>query len=115
FADVWKSPAFLQHVVQGVRMAAGRVPADFSGHREKETIAENVWPDDIEIDDEGNVFIAELTGKIHRYDAKTKQVSLVAQLATTDPTNIEHGLLGIEVDPNFTKGEPYFYAYYTQP
>jgi cytochrome c len=115
FADVWKSPAYLQHVLQGMRMAAGRLPADFSGHREKETIAANVWPDDLAIDDEGNVFIAELTGKIHRYDAKTKQVSLVAQLATTDPTNIEHGLLGIEVDPNFTKGEPYFYAYYTQP
>jgi glucose/arabinose dehydrogenase len=115
FADVWHSPAYLQHVLQGMRMAAGRIPADFSGHRTKETIAGNIWPDDLAIDDQGNVFIAELTGKIHRYDATTKQVTLVAQLATTDPTNIEHGLLGIEVDPNFTKGEPYLYAYYTQP
>lgn len=115
FADVWKSPAYLQHVLQGMRIAAGRIPADFSGHRTKETIADNVWPDDLAIDEQGNVFIAELTGKIHRYDAATKQVTLIAQLPTTDPTNIEHGLLGIEVDPNFTKGEPYLYAYYTQP
>jgi len=115
FADVWRSPAYLQHVLQGMRMAAGRLPADFSGHRVKETIAANVWPDDIATDDQGNVFIAELTGKIVRYDAATKQNAVIAQLATTDPTNIEHGLLGIEVDPNFNKGEPYLYAYYTQP
>ncbi|MEO6528515.1 MAG: ThuA domain-containing protein [Gemmatimonadaceae bacterium] len=115
FGDVWRSPAYLQHVLQGMRIAAGRVPADFSGHRVKETISANVWPDDLAIDDAGNVWIAELTGKIHRYDATTKQTALVGQLDTTDPTNIEHGLLGIEVDPNFARGEPYLYVFYTKP
>ena len=33
FADVWRNPAFLEHVVQGTRMVAGRLPADISGHR----------------------------------------------------------------------------------
>jgi glucose/arabinose dehydrogenase len=115
FADVWHNPAFLQHVVQGMRMTAGRLPADFSGHRVKETIAQNVWPDDIAIDDQGIVWIAELTGRIHRYDPQTKQVTVAGQLPTTDPTNIEHGLLGIEVDPNFHRGEPYLYVFYTVP
>jgi glucose/arabinose dehydrogenase len=115
FGDVWRSPAYLQHVLQGMRMAAGRVPADFSGHRVKETIAANVWPDDLAIDELGNVWIAELTGKIHRYDPVTKQTTVAGQLETTDPTNIEHGLMGIEVDPNFNKGEPYLYVYYTTP
>ena len=115
FADVWHSPAYLQHVLQGMRIAAGRVPADFSGHRTKETIADNLWPDDLAIDTKGVVWIAELTGKIHRYDPATKQTTVVAQLVTTDPTNIEHGLLGLEIDPKFYEGEPYVYAYYTQP
>jgi cytochrome c len=115
FGDVWRNPAFIQHVTQGIRMAAGRVPADFSGHRVKETIAANVWPDDLAIDEQGNVWIAELTGKIHRYDPATKQTTVVGQLNTTDPTNIEHGLMGIEVDPNFNRGEPYVYVYYTKP
>ena len=115
FADVWRSPAFLQHVLQGTRMAAGRLPGDFSGHRVKETIAQNVWPDDLAIDEQGIVWIAELTGKIHRYDPQTKQTTVAGQLPTTDPTNIEHGLLGIEVDPNFHRGEPYLYVFYTVP
>jgi glucose/arabinose dehydrogenase len=115
FADVWRSPAFLEHLLQGTRMAAGRLPGDFSGRRVKETIAENVWPDDLAIDEQGVVWIAELTGKIHRYDPATKQTTVAGQLVTTDPTNIEHGLLGIEVDPNFDRGEPYLYVFYTIP
>jgi type 1 glutamine amidotransferase len=31
FADVWQDPGFLEHVLQGLRIAAGRVPADFGG------------------------------------------------------------------------------------
>jgi glucose/arabinose dehydrogenase len=98
-----------------MRMAAGRVPGDFTGHRVKETIAPNVWPDDLAIDDQGNVWIAELTGKMHRYDPATRQTTVIGQLETTDPTNIEHGLMGIEVDPNFHRGEPYVYVFYTKP
>ena len=114
FPDVWTTPAFLEHVLQGLRMAAGRVEADFSGHRVKETIAEDVWPDDLAVDERGNVWIAELRGKVHRYDAVSGVVEQTAQLATTDPTNIEHGLYGIEVDPSFYDGEPYVYLYYAE-
>ena len=115
FGDVWRSPAFVQHLLQGMRMAAGRLPADFSGRRVKETIATDVWPDDLAIDERGNVWIVELTGKVHLYDAQTKQTRVVAQVKTTDPTNIEHGLYGVEVDPNFHNGEPYVYLYYAEP
>jgi hypothetical protein len=111
FPDVWRNPAFLQQLVTGIREAAGRTPADFGGHRVKETIAKNVWPDDIVADEEGNVWIAELTGRLLRYDGKTKQTTEVADIPTTDPTNIEHGLFGVEIDPNFYKGEPYVYVY----
>ena len=115
FGDVWRSPGFLQHLVTGMRQAAGREPADFSGHRVKETIAEGVWPDDLAIDERGNVWIVELTGKVFRYDAETGENEQVAQIETTDPTNIEHGLYGVEIDPNFYSGEPYVYLYYAEP
>lgn len=115
FPDVWKTPAYLHHVLQGMRMAAGRIPADFSGHRVKEVISNNVWPDDLAVDDMGNVWIAELRGKVHRYDAASGETRQIAHLQTTDPTKIEHGLFGIEVDPDFYAGEPYVYLYYTEP
>ncbi|MEZ4701429.1 MAG: ThuA domain-containing protein [Rhodothermales bacterium] len=115
FAEVWQNPAFIRHVLQGMRMVAGRVDADFGGHRVKEVIAADVWPDDIAVDERGNVWIAELRGKIHRYDAQTKQTRLLATIKTTEPTGIEHGIYGIEVDPNFYNGEPYVYIFYAEP
>ncbi len=115
FAEVWQNPAFVTHILQGMRLAAGRVEADFGGRRVKEVIAANVWPDDIAVDDRGNVWIAELRGKIHHYDATTKQTRLLAEIKTTDPTGIEHGIYGIEVDPNFYAGEPYVYIFYAEP
>ena len=72
-----------------------RIESDFSGHMVKETISDNVWPDDLAVDDEGNVWIAELNGKVHRYDNETGETKLIAELPTTDPKNIEHGLYGI--------------------
>ena len=115
FADVWKTPAFQEHVVQGLRIAAGRVEANFAGRRVKEVIAKDVWPDDLAIDSRGNVWIAELQGKVHRYDAATGDIQIVATLRTTNPTNIEHGLYGVEVDPEFYDGKPYVYLYYAEP
>lgn len=115
FGDVWRNPDFLQHLLQGLRIAAGRLPAEFAGRRVKETIVRDVWPDDLAVDEKGNVWIAELTGRILRYDAATKQAEVIAEIPTTDPTNIEHGVYGIEVDPNFYQGEPYVYIYYAEP
>ncbi|MCZ6617875.1 MAG: ThuA domain-containing protein [Gammaproteobacteria bacterium] len=114
FPEVWTNPVFLQHLLQGMRMTAGRIPANFASRRIKETISENVWPDDIAVDEKGNVWIAELRGKIHRFDAETEKTTQIAHLETTDPTKLEHGLYGIEVDPNFYDGEPYVYLYYAE-
>jgi glucose/arabinose dehydrogenase len=115
FPEVWRNPAYLRHVLQGLRMVSGRIAADFSGHRAKDVLVENVWPDDIAVDDRGNVWIVELRGKIFYYDAETEQSRQLGELPTTDPTNIEHGIYGIEVDPNFYDGEPYVYIYYAEP
>ncbi|MDQ3459358.1 MAG: ThuA domain-containing protein, partial [Deinococcota bacterium] len=112
--EVWNQAHFVEHLLQGMRVAAGRVEADCTGERVKETIAENVWPVDIAVDEEGNVWIAELRGRIHRYDAATGETSQVADIPTTDPTNIEHGIFGVAVDPEFYQGEPYVYIYYAE-
>ena len=114
FPDVWRTPGYLTHLLQGMRATAGRVQADFSGHRVKEVIAEGVWPDDIAVDEQGDVWIAELRGKVHHYDSETGETNQIAIIPTTDPTKIEHGLYGIEVDPNFYEGEPYVYAFYAE-
>ena len=114
FPDVWTNPAFLQHLLQGMRLAAGRIDGDFSSHRTKETVAKDVWPDDIAIDPQGKVWIAELRGKVHVYDPATDTTTYLGTLPTTDPTKIEHGLLGIELDPDFYQGEPFVYLFYTE-
>ena len=115
FPDVWGTPFYVKHLLDGMRMAAGQTEARFAGRRVKEVLSEDVWPDDIAVDDRGNVWIAELRGKIHRYDSARDTTRLLNNLETTDPTNIEHGLLGIEVDPRFYDGERYVYLYYTEP
>lgn len=101
YADVWRNPAFQRHLLQGIRIAAGRLDADFGGRRVKEVIAENVWPDDLAVDDQNNVWIVELRGRVFRYDNATGQTRQVGFVNTTDPEKIEHGLYGIEIDPNF--------------
>lgn len=115
FPDVWTTPFYVDHLLQGIRAAAGRTDAEFGGRRVKEVISDDVWPDDIAVDERGNVWIAELRGKVHRYDAARDTTRLLTNLATTDPTNIEHGLLGIEVDPRFYDGSRYVYLFYTEP
>lgn len=115
FDDVWTTPSFMSHLLQGMRIAAGRLDAPIRGHREKDILAEDVWPDDIAVDERGNVWIAELRGKVHRYDAESGETAQIAQIETTDPFKIEHGLYGIEVDPNFYGGEPFVYLYYAEP
>lgn len=115
FDDVWTTPSFMTHLLQGMRIAAGRIDVPPPGHREKDVLSENVWPDDIAVDDSGNVWIAELRGKVHRYDAESGETQQIGQITTTDPFKIEHGLYGIEVDPNFYGGEPYVYLYYAEP
>lgn len=114
FAEVWSNSDYQRHLTQGIRVAAGRVDADFTGHREKEVIADGVWPDDIAVDQQGDVWIAELRGKLHHYDSETGETRLMTTIPTTDPTGIEHGLYGVEIDPNFYDGEPYLYLFYAE-
>jgi glucose/arabinose dehydrogenase/type 1 glutamine amidotransferase len=115
FADVWGTPDFVQHVLEGLRMAAGRVPADFAGHRVKEPVVTDVWAVDQAIDTRGNVWVVNLLGRLHYHDIATGQTTLALEIATTDPAQIEHGLLGVAVDPEFYDGQPYVYLYYTEP
>jgi glucose/arabinose dehydrogenase len=112
--ETWRNEGFQRHLLQGIRMVAGEVNASFGGYRVKEVVAPDVWPDDISVDERGNVWIAELRGEIHRYDAESGETQLIAEIPTTDPTGIEHGIYGIETDPSFYDGEPYVYVFYAE-
>ena len=114
FEAVWQNPGFVTHIAEGLRMAAGHSDAPMGGHRVKETIVDNVWPDDIAVDKKGNVWVVELRGKIHYWNAETGESHQVGEIPTTDPTGIEHGIYGVEVDPDFHNGSPYIYIFYAQ-
>ena len=105
--------------MQGLRIAAVRTDAGFGVRRIKVVISKEVWPNDIAVGrdgrERGNVWIAELRGKLYRFDAATGDLELIGELKTADPTNIEHGLYSIEIDPAFYDGSPCVYMYYAQP
>ncbi len=84
------------------------------GRMLKETLVEDVWPVDIAVDARGDVWIAELRGKIFRYDATSGRTSHIGSVETMDPTKIEHGIYGLEVDPAFYDGSPFIYVYYAE-
>jgi glucose/arabinose dehydrogenase/type 1 glutamine amidotransferase len=115
FEDVWGTPAFIQHLLQGLRIAAGRIDADLGGRRTKETIASDVWATNLAVDSRNNIWIVELTGEVHRWNHATGETELMGEIPTTDPAQIEHGLYDVLADPAFYDGEPYIYAYYAQP
>lgn len=114
-ANAWNYPFFIEHVLQSLRVAAGTVSANCTGHFEKEQIVSNVWAVTLAVDKMGDLWIGGLNGDMWRWDHQTGETYTIGSIKhlTPHPQNIEHGLLGIEVDPNFYEGEPYVYLFYT--
>ncbi len=60
------------------------------------------------------IFVAEKPGRILVFDGpEDKTATVFADLRTPVYDNGDRGLLGIELDPEFTTGRPYVYALYT--
>ncbi len=114
--NTWNYPFFIEHVLQSLRVAAGRVSANCTGYFEKEQIIQGIWAVTMAVDKRGDLWIGGLNGDMWRWDHQTGEVYSIGSIGhlTPHPQNIEHGLLGIEVDPNFYEGEPYVYLYYTR-
>lgn len=63
---------------------------------------------------DGRIFVAEKPGRILVFDGpEDKTATVFADLRTPVYDNGDRGLLGIELDPEFTTGRPYVYALYT--
>ncbi|KRE21210.1 ThuA domain-containing protein [Agromyces sp. Soil535] len=114
FGSHFEEPALMQHIVGGVKYAAGLAEGDCGGtvwsNFEKVALDQNTSaPFAMDIADDGRVFYTELVrGQIRVWDPATNAVSTALELDVY--SGGEDGLLGIALDPGFTQnGRLYVY------
>ncbi|MEU8075238.1 ThuA domain-containing protein [Catellatospora citrea] len=106
---------FRNHILGGVRYAAGNLPGDCGGtvwsNFEKVTLDSNtVDPMAMDIAPDGRVFYVQRGGKVAIFKPAQQQTVQAAQLSVY--TGGEDGLVGMALDPNFaTNG--WIYLYYS--
>lgn len=112
--ESFDDPAFLEHLLGGLRTAAGVEDADCSATQSDsfelvplDTDTGN--PMALEVADDLTVFYAERNGRVQRIDAETQQTTTALNLAVT--LGNEDGLLGIVLDPDFATNN-WIYAYW---
>ncbi len=114
-SESFEEPAFLEHVYQGLRTAAGAEWADCSASLsdayELVTLdSETNNPMSLEIAPDGTVFYIDRGGRVERIDADTQQPSTALTLNVT--LGNEDGLLGFVLDPDFETNN-WAYIYYS--
>jgi cytochrome c len=108
-------PWLVQHIVGGVKWAAGMVESDCGGtvsdQFERVPLDQNTSaPFAMDVAPDGRVFYTELVrGQIRVYDPRTKTTSTAITIPVY--SGGEDGLLGIALDPNFAQNG-YLYIYY---
>ncbi|TDT32558.1 PQQ-dependent sugar dehydrogenase [Naumannella halotolerans] len=72
-------------------------------------------PANFEIDDDGNIFLAQRHGVVLRYTGEgDTSPETVIDLREEVYRQGDRGLLGLALDPDFADGSPYLYLLYTQ-
>jgi len=107
-------PAFRQHILGGIEIAAGVVPsgcaATQSKNYEKVTLDDNTQnPMAMDIAPDSTVFYAERNGRLQQIDPVTRSTSTALTLPVTQAN--EDGLLGVVLDPDFAENG-WVYLYY---
>ncbi|GAA1960339.1 ThuA domain-containing protein [Agromyces allii] len=110
----YEIPAFRQHILGGLEIAAGVVPsgcsATQSANYEKITLDDNTQnPMAMDIAPDGKVFYAERNGRLQQIDPDTNATTTALTLAVTQAN--EDGLLGVVLDPDFAENG-WVYLYY---
>jgi len=110
----FSDPAFLGHLLGGIKTAAGVEAADCSasqtGSYELVPLDTNTGnPMALDIADDGTVFYAERNGRVQRIDAGSQETTTALTLPVTQAN--EDGLLGIALDPEFSSNN-WIYLYY---
>ena len=108
-------PAYREHLLQGIRYAAGVVPGDCGAtvdeHFEKAILDANTDnPMDLAVAPDGRVFFVERAGTLRLYTPGTGLTTTVASLSVV--TSNEDGLLGIVLDPDFADNH-WIYLFYS--
>ncbi|RKQ93981.1 glucose/arabinose dehydrogenase [Solirubrobacter pauli] len=107
FGAHFQEPALLQHIIGGVKWAAGVEAGDCGGtinsNFEKVALDENTSaPFALDVAPDGRVFFTELVrGQIRVYDPKTRSVKTAITLNVY--SGGEDGLMGIALDPKFAE------------
>jgi glucose/arabinose dehydrogenase/PKD repeat protein/type 1 glutamine amidotransferase len=111
-----QEPNFVQHIVGGVKWAAGLAEGDCGGtdwsQFEKVALDENTSaPFAMDIAPDGRVFFTELVrGQIRVYDPKKQTTSTAVEIPVY--SGGEDGLLGIALHPDFAQNK-HLYVYYS--
>ncbi|WP_028661477.1 ThuA domain-containing protein [Saccharomonospora saliphila] len=113
----YSEPEFIQHVLGGVRTAAGVVEADCSATVddafEKVTLdSDTQAPVAMDIAPDGRVFYTEILGQVRVYDPEAKSTSTALDLDVY--SGGEDGVVGLVLDPDFAENG-WLYLYYSPP
>lgn len=116
----YADPLFLEHLYGGIQYAIGKNKVlDYSKARTQRTPEENRFvkvildehldePMELAVADDGKVFFVERNGKIKLYDPEAGATKTIHNLEVY--SGHENGLLGLTLDPNFSKnGWAYFF------
>ncbi|MFE0171252.1 ThuA domain-containing protein [Streptomyces sp. NPDC059002] len=110
----YTEPAFREHVLGGIKWAAGNAPGDcggtvWSGY-EKTALDDNTAdPMELDVAKDGKVFYVQRSGEVKIFDPKTHATTTAGKVDTY--TGGEDGLVGMELDPEFADNR-WIYLYY---
>jgi len=104
--ESFAEPEFLEHVLGGIRTAAGVVASDCSATQsdsyEMVPLDENTAnPMMLDVAPDGTVFYVERDGRVRVIDPESSQTTTAATLAVTQAN--EDGLTGVVLDPDFAE------------
>ena len=113
-AASFSEPLYLQHVLGGVRWAAGQAPGDCGAtvwdNFEKVLLDDTTdEPFELDVAPDGRVFFIERTGRLKVYKPGVGDSSVVGTIPVF--SGMEDGLLGLALDPHFAQNR-WLYLYY---
>ena len=114
-SQTFEEPLFQEHLMQGIRYAAGVIEGDCSAtvdaFFEKTVLDANTTnPLHLDLAPDGRVFFVEREGSVKIYDPEQQSTLNAASLEVT--TEFEDGLLGIVLDPDFEENN-WLYLFYS--
>ena len=118
--ESYKDSLFLAHILGGIEYAIGDNERDYSSSKTTAMPEQNRFsktiiattldePTELAVAPDGKVFFIERGGRVLLYDPKTNVTRAIHQLNVFD--DLEDGLLGIAVDPNYSFNKRIFLFY----